>query len=106
MVRDVLLSQHCVSVQWFCSAAISSKLMAVPLRQLQHHRSTAVARRGGTKIGDNVLLAREVKHLHIDLRNECQVVLLTRKNGGSDSRQGSHLRLVVLPKQERKTFTK
>jgi hypothetical protein len=60
----------------------------------------------GQKIGDNVLQVREVKHLLIELRTECQVALLMWQNRGCDSRQGSCYWFVVFPKLKWTTFTK
>jgi hypothetical protein len=49
---------------------------------------------------------RQIKHLHIELRNERLVALLAWQNRGFDSKQSSDQRLVVNSKLERTTFTK
>ncbi len=70
MVRDVLSSKPCVSLQRFCLAAIYSKL--VGSATMAGETSPVDRWQGGArqKIGNNILKAREVKHLHIKLKNE------------------------------------
>jgi hypothetical protein len=58
------------------------------------------------KISDNIFPTWQKQHLHIELRNERKVALLTRRNGHRNMRLSSHKWFVIGPKLERLSFTK
>jgi hypothetical protein len=57
------------------------------------------------KIGNGIFQTRQIQHLHIEFRNESQMALLWRQNGGGNSRQGSHKQFVVCPQLKGATCT-
>jgi hypothetical protein len=60
----------------------------------------------GQKIDDDIFQTGQIQHLHIEFKNESQMALLSRRNGGRNTRQCVHKQFVVCPQLKNMTFTK
>jgi hypothetical protein len=58
------------------------------------------------KIGNNIIQTGQIQHLHIAFRDESQMALLLRQNGGRNATHGGHKRFVICPQLKSVTFTK
>jgi hypothetical protein len=70
MVREESPSKCCVFRQKFCSAAIALKSIGAVAA------AASTSPKGEQKIYNNIFQARQIQHLHIEFRNESQMLLL------------------------------